>query len=30
MENWKDGRPVSDKPLTKEMLDILNNVRNYK
>lgn len=28
--DWKDGSPVSDKPLTKEMLDILNNVRNYK
>lgn len=25
-----NGRPVSDKPLTPEMWEILNNVRNYK
>lgn len=27
---WKNGRPVSDKPLTKEMYEILNRIRNYK
>lgn len=27
---WKNGRPISDKPLTKAMLDILDKVRNYK
>lgn len=27
---WKNGRPISDKPLTKEMWDILDKLRNYK
>lgn len=27
---WEKGRPVSDEPLTDEMVKLLNNLRNYK
>lgn len=28
--DWTGGKPISDKPLTKYMIDLLNKVRNYK
>lgn len=28
--DWAGGKPISDKPLTKYMIDLLNKVRNYK
>jgi len=27
---WKNGRPINDKPLTEEMWKILKKIRNYK
>lgn len=28
--DWVGGRPVSDKPLTQSMIELLNKVKNYK
>lgn len=27
---WRNGRPINDNPLTNEMRELLNNVRNYR